>query len=196
MSGNMTPLRSLSGSPHKGGTGKFLRSPLSPFSRSSEDSLRLLASDLERNNFSIPLNLAPDPQVSRILSSSASYSPSPPAPSTPRHNLSFSPIPLPNPYSPAPGYNSPHSSISRPSYLPLTTSSNGSLSTPSFREDSLQELKKENLNLKLRIYFLEERVMAAGVGNSPETLESENIDLKVQLAESKKDLVEKLELLV
>lgn len=46
-------------------------------------------------------------------------------------------------------------------------------------EEKLQSLRKENFNLKLRIYFLEEKNPNIPVG--AETLYKENIDLKVSL---------------
>lgn len=46
-------------------------------------------------------------------------------------------------------------------------------------EEQLQSLKKENFNLKLRIYFLEEKNPNIPVG--AETLYKSNIDLKVSL---------------
>lgn len=46
-------------------------------------------------------------------------------------------------------------------------------------EEQLQSLRKENFNLKLRIYFLEEKNPNIPVG--AETLYKENIDLKVSL---------------
>lgn len=46
-------------------------------------------------------------------------------------------------------------------------------------EEQLQSLKKENFNLKLRIYFLEEKNPNVPLG--AETLYKQNIDLKVIL---------------
>jgi len=62
-------------------------------------------------------------------------------------------------------------------------------------DESQREIKKENFNLKLRIFFLEER-LALGRENSNEKLISSNIDLKVQLESCKQELSEKLSLLV
>ena len=45
-------------------------------------------------------------------------------------------------------------------------------------EDSVKEMKKENFNLKLKIFFLEER-LAVGKENKNVGLLADNIDLKV-----------------
>ncbi|XP_055021065.1 myomegalin-like [Boleophthalmus pectinirostris] len=59
-------------------------------------------------------------------------------------------------------------------------------------EQHLSDLKKENFSLKLRIYFLEERVQ----GQSPDPdLSKTNVELNVQLQSLKKDLEEKENLL-
>ena len=47
-------------------------------------------------------------------------------------------------------------------------------------DESFKEMKKENFNLKLRIFFLEER-MGLGKKNTTEELAAANIDLKVCL---------------
>lgn len=44
-------------------------------------------------------------------------------------------------------------------------------------DEQLNALRKENFNLKLRIYFMEEK--NANVPDSSETLFKENVDLKV-----------------
>lgn len=59
-------------------------------------------------------------------------------------------------------------------------------------EDQLGALKKENFNLKLRIYFLEERM---GVSSADEDVIKKNIELKVELESIRKELLEKQELL-
>ena len=46
-------------------------------------------------------------------------------------------------------------------------------------DESLKEIKKENFNLKLRIFFLEERLVI-GRENSNDKLIASNIDLKVK----------------
>uniref|UniRef100_A0A8C1PC53 CDK5 regulatory subunit associated protein 2 n=1 Tax=Cyprinus carpio TaxID=7962 RepID=A0A8C1PC53_CYPCA len=56
-------------------------------------------------------------------------------------------------------------------------------------------LKKENFNLKLRIYFLEERVQQK-CDDSTEDIYKTNIELKVEVESMKRDLAEKQELLV
>jgi len=91
---------------------------------------------------------------------------------------------------------SPHLCHSPPLF-PLHISrslAEGSIASPrSMKEwdDSLKESRKENFSLRMRIYFLEERLaMQAGreIG--------EEIDLKVQMELLKKENEEKLELLV
>ena len=47
-------------------------------------------------------------------------------------------------------------------------------------DESQRMIKKENFNLKLRIFFLEER-LALGGENSNEKLIASNIDLKVKI---------------
>jgi hypothetical protein len=58
----------------------------------------------------------------------------------------------------------------------------GSLGTPGKTmrdyDESFKEMKKENFNLKLRIFFLEER-MGLGKKNTAEELVATNLDLKV-----------------
>ncbi|XP_032242452.2 myomegalin isoform X2 [Nematostella vectensis] len=60
-------------------------------------------------------------------------------------------------------------------------------------EFQISELKKENFGLKLRIYFLEERLAN---DDTPDDLFKANIELKVTVEKQKKELVEKQELLV
>ncbi|KAM6901049.1 CDK5 regulatory subunit-associated protein 2 [Lycodopsis pacificus] len=62
-------------------------------------------------------------------------------------------------------------------------------------ENQITALKKENFNLKLRIYFMEER-MQQKCDNSTEDIFKTNIELKVELESMKRDLAEKQELLV
>ncbi|XP_043252270.1 centrosomin isoform X6 [Colletes gigas] len=59
-------------------------------------------------------------------------------------------------------------------------------------EDELETLKKENFNLKLRIYFLEERM---GITPADKNAIKKNIELKVEIETLKKELVEKQEYL-
>ncbi|XP_015190024.1 PREDICTED: myosin-11 isoform X2 [Polistes dominula] len=59
-------------------------------------------------------------------------------------------------------------------------------------EDQLGALKKENFNLKLRIYFLEERM---GITSADEDAIKKNIELKVEVESLRKELAEKQELL-
>lgn len=47
-------------------------------------------------------------------------------------------------------------------------------------EEQMAALRKENFNLKLRIYFLEEKpTSSSAVENSSESMNKQNIDLKV-----------------
>ncbi|XP_030622929.1 CDK5 regulatory subunit-associated protein 2 [Chanos chanos] len=62
-------------------------------------------------------------------------------------------------------------------------------------ENQITALKKENFNLKLRIYFLEER-MQQKCDDSTEDIYKTNIELKVEVESMKRDLAEKQELLV
>lgn len=59
-------------------------------------------------------------------------------------------------------------------------------------EDQLEALKKENFNLKLRIYFLEEKM---GITSVDENAIKKNIELKVENESLRKELMEKQELL-
>ncbi|XP_042251849.1 CDK5 regulatory subunit-associated protein 2-like isoform X3 [Thunnus maccoyii] len=62
-------------------------------------------------------------------------------------------------------------------------------------ENQITALKKENFNLKLRIYFMEER-MQQKCDDSTEDIFKTNIELKVECESMKRDLAEKQELLV
>nr|XP_020476697.1 CDK5 regulatory subunit-associated protein 2 isoform X3 [Monopterus albus] len=62
-------------------------------------------------------------------------------------------------------------------------------------ENQITALKKENFNLKLRIYFMEER-MQQKCDDSTEDIFKMNIELKVELESMKRELAEKQELLV
>ncbi|XP_068122570.1 CDK5 regulatory subunit-associated protein 2-like [Hyperolius riggenbachi] len=62
-------------------------------------------------------------------------------------------------------------------------------------EKQITELKKENFNLKLRIYFLEEQVQRH-CDNSSEDLHRMNIELKVEVESLKHEFQEKQNLLV
>ncbi|XP_075054546.1 uncharacterized protein LOC142140675 [Mixophyes fleayi] len=62
-------------------------------------------------------------------------------------------------------------------------------------EKQITELKKENFNLKLRIYFLEEQVQKR-CDNSSEELHRMNIELKVEVESLKHEFQEKQKLLV
>ncbi|XP_053138531.1 CDK5 regulatory subunit-associated protein 2 isoform X3 [Hemicordylus capensis] len=62
-------------------------------------------------------------------------------------------------------------------------------------ENQITELRKENFNLKLRIYFLEERMQQKFDGPSEEIYRI-NIELKVELESLKRDLQEREQLLI
>uniref|UniRef100_A0A8C6DV25 CDK5 regulatory subunit-associated protein 2 n=1 Tax=Moschus moschiferus TaxID=68415 RepID=A0A8C6DV25_MOSMO len=62
-------------------------------------------------------------------------------------------------------------------------------------ENQITELKKENFNLKLRIYFLEER-MQQEFGGPTEHIYKTNIELKVEVESLKRELRERERLLV
>ncbi|KAK0179549.1 hypothetical protein PV327_005291 [Microctonus hyperodae] len=62
-------------------------------------------------------------------------------------------------------------------------------------EDQLGALQKENFQLKLRIYFLEEKMGILGLGTADENAVKKNIELKVEVEALKKELIEKQELL-
>uniref|UniRef100_A0A8C7ENP9 CDK5 regulatory subunit-associated protein 2 n=1 Tax=Neovison vison TaxID=452646 RepID=A0A8C7ENP9_NEOVI len=62
-------------------------------------------------------------------------------------------------------------------------------------ENQITELKKENFNLKLRIYFLEERMQQEFDGPT-EHIYKTNIELKVEVESLKRDLQEREQLLI
>ncbi|XP_010601224.1 CDK5 regulatory subunit-associated protein 2 isoform X6 [Fukomys damarensis] len=62
-------------------------------------------------------------------------------------------------------------------------------------ENHITELKKENFNLKLRIYFLEERMQQEFAGPT-EHIYKTNIELKVEVESLKRELHEKEQLLI
>ncbi|XP_058550337.1 CDK5 regulatory subunit-associated protein 2 isoform X5 [Neofelis nebulosa] len=62
-------------------------------------------------------------------------------------------------------------------------------------ENQITELKKENFNLKLRIYFLEERMQQEFDG-STEHVYKTNIELKVEVESLKRELQEREQLLI
>uniref|UniRef100_UPI0001E91AD9 myomegalin isoform 3 n=2 Tax=Danio rerio TaxID=7955 RepID=UPI0001E91AD9 len=69
------------------------------------------------------------------------------------------------------------------------------LQTHSLREfeQHLNDLKKENFSLKLRIYFLEERFQQTFEDSSSEDVHRRNIELKVEVESLKQDLKERQE---
>lgn len=75
------------------------------------------------------------------------------------------------------GYRSP------PFNVPLTGGSTSPGQGRSIREhdEQLNALRKENFNLKLRIYFMEEKNSASNLPDSSESLFKENVDLKVSV---------------
>ncbi|XP_076999626.1 CDK5 regulatory subunit-associated protein 2 isoform X3 [Tamandua tetradactyla] len=62
-------------------------------------------------------------------------------------------------------------------------------------ENQITELKKENFNLKLRIYFLEERMQQEFDGPT-ESIYKTNIELKVEVESLKRELLEREQLLI
>ncbi|XP_064147604.1 CDK5 regulatory subunit-associated protein 2 isoform X2 [Loxodonta africana] len=62
-------------------------------------------------------------------------------------------------------------------------------------ENQITELKKENFNLKLRIYFLEERMQQEFDGHT-ERVYKTNIELKVEVESLKRELQEREQLLI
>ncbi|XP_023583117.1 CDK5 regulatory subunit-associated protein 2 isoform X2 [Trichechus manatus latirostris] len=62
-------------------------------------------------------------------------------------------------------------------------------------ENQITELKKENFNLKLRIYFLEERMQQEFDGHT-EHIYKTNIELKVEVESLKRELQEREQLLI
>ena len=114
--------------------------------------------------------------------------PPPPPPPLPQRQVRF--IPTDPDIVPAPAQDS----LSRQVDGSITNSS-GSLAqggthlTMREYDDQLNSLKKENLNLKLRIYFMEEQQgMLSNTKNSSENVYKVNIDLKVHGEELKKVL--------
>ncbi|KAJ6647466.1 Centrosomin, partial [Pseudolycoriella hygida] len=62
-------------------------------------------------------------------------------------------------------------------------------------DEQLNDLRKENFNLKLRIYFMEEKNSPTNLPESSESLIKENVDLKVQAEALRVELKEKQNLL-
>ncbi|XP_011314286.1 centrosomin isoform X2 [Fopius arisanus] len=79
-----------------------------------------------------------------------------------------------------------------PGKVPNGTASGHAGRTIKDYEDQLGILQKENFNLKLRVYFLEEKM---GISSADENTIKKNIELNVELESLKKDLIEKQELL-
>lgn len=73
------------------------------------------------------------------------------------------------------GYRSP------PFNVPMSGGSTSPGQGRSIREhdEQLNALRKENFNLKLRIYFMEEKTSSNNMPESSEALFKENVDLKV-----------------
>ncbi|KAG5272948.1 hypothetical protein AALO_G00171040 [Alosa alosa] len=85
-------------------------------------------------------------------------------------------------------------SMDAPTFPPGKISPSKALTMKDY-ENQITALKKENFNLKLRIYFLEER-MQQKCDDSTEDIYKTNIELKVEVESLKRDLSEKQELLV
>uniref|UniRef100_A0A3P8U190 CDK5 regulatory subunit associated protein 2 n=1 Tax=Amphiprion percula TaxID=161767 RepID=A0A3P8U190_AMPPE len=79
--------------------------------------------------------------------------------------------------------------------FPDTMSPIKALTMKDYENQQITALKKENFNLKLRIYFMEER-MQQKCDDSTEDIFKTNIELKVELESMKRELAEKQELLV
>ncbi|XP_037713176.1 centrosomin isoform X5 [Drosophila subpulchrella] len=62
-------------------------------------------------------------------------------------------------------------------------------------EEQMSTLRKENFNLKLRIYFMEEGQPGARAHNSPDSLSKQLIDAKIEIEMLRKTVDEKMELL-
>ena len=115
-------------------------------------------------------------------------------PQTPRLSSKRNSLPS-SPFIHSPLTRTHSSPINIPSYQTShglsQASGGGSLGTPAHSirdyDESQREIKKENFNLKLRIFFLEER-LALGQEKSSDKLLASNIDLKVM----KKSLVNPL----
>jgi len=140
--------------------------PTSPMSpfRFNEDSLRVYAGDIEANVTTIPMTNVN--LTSRYISQ----------PASPRSVQS-------------PGW--PRSPLQRNVF---SHSLGSPVKTVRDYEDSVKEMKKENFNLKLKIFFLEER-LALGNQNQNVGLLSDNIDLKVQVESLRQELSDKQSLL-
>ncbi|RZF44624.1 hypothetical protein LSTR_LSTR000576 [Laodelphax striatellus] len=77
-----------------------------------------------------------------------------------------------------------------------TRLSPGRIRTMKEYEEQMAELKKENFNLKLRIYFIEERQEQLKGVKDIEELFNKNLELSCELDSLRKDLSEKEELLI
>lgn len=75
------------------------------------------------------------------------------------------------------GYRSPPFNVP----LPGGNTSPGQGRSIREHDEQLNALRKENFNLKLRIYFMEEKNATTTVPDSSEFLFKENVDLKVWL---------------
>ncbi|KAH8348425.1 hypothetical protein KR084_007276 [Drosophila pseudotakahashii] len=62
-------------------------------------------------------------------------------------------------------------------------------------EEQMSTLRKENFNLKLRIYFMEEGQPGARANNSPDSLSKQLIDAKIEIEMLRKTVDEKMDLL-
>jgi len=165
MSARMTPTRGYRTSP---------ASPMSPF-RFNEDSLRVCAGDIEANVTTIPMN---NMNLVNTRRSQARFISQPGSPGYTK----TSPVT-------SPGW------LQTPSHRNVFSHSLGTpVKTVRDYEDSVKEMKKENFNLKLKIFFLEER-LAVGNENRNIGLLADNIDLKVQVESLRQEVSEKQSLL-
>merc|ERR1712013_764174 len=92
-----------------------------------------------------------------------------------------------------------------PTHLPLyRTVSAGTVHTRRSAEltnsmtgvlEEMKEIKKENFELKLKLFFLEERLGISVGGDSMKNLSDENVELKIQLQQCKIDIEKKSNLI-
>merc|ERR1719273_1151732 len=103
------------------------------------------------------------------------------------------PRPLPHPPGFSFGGSLPSHSVGGGSIPSHPLAGGGSLGTPGRTmrdyDETFKEMKKENFNLKLRIFFLEERMGLGGNGGREE-LARENLELKVALESCRAELEE------
>jgi len=220
MESGKSPRISTPGRPSPRKLPLYSPSELSPFSF-NEDTLKILATDIEQQNGLIPLNLPPSGAGagSRIGPGRCFSQPQTPAEER-RSILQDSFLPPRVPSSPLNvSSNFSFQSSNQVTGLSLSHSFGGggggppnngsghllshsvgasSAGTPGKSmkdyDEGFKEMKKENFNLKLRIFFLEER-LGLGKKTNAQDLANANLELKIQLESCKQDLAEKNSLL-